>query len=158
MATRKTQNKGTNSVSAHIEAIARVGDVLPLPAGYTFKTVEEETLWQYFSVGRAVKDWDDGHRVVLYNLVRNQCRINGMNDQLDSQEYTLYNDKGNPFPNPLISMISTMERLVQSNTRLLGLQKTDGESATIKKRAQTAKDAKDTVQKEGKLSLLAKRA
>ena len=155
MAKQKSFTRGKNSKETTVQAIARAQEVLELPAGYKFKTEEEETLWAYFSTGRSLQDWDDGHRVVLYNLVKNQCRLNDLNERLDRDEPVIYNDRGNPSANPLFTIISTVERLIQSDMRLLGLQKTDSESATVKGRAKQAKDAKDTVKKVGALSLLA---
>ena len=151
----KSQGAGKNTVNNKIQVLEDAKQELQPPKGFELETEEQHNIWLLYSEARALKDWTEPHKVMLYNMVMVQDSLNAEMKLLAEEETVVMTEKGTPVPNPRLRVTADLNRLLITQVRALSMQVTESETKTIKESARTAKDAKDTVRKVGKLSLLA---
>ena len=120
MAARKRVLK--NSVAGALETFASAQDVLVSPLTLTDR---EKQFFDMITDSRETSTWTASD---LYNaaaLAKVRRRVEELNDDLDAEGCTLYNERGNPISNPKFTALTQLMGQMSSLTRLLGLASSD---------------------------------
>ena len=100
-----------NSATAAVTGFAGVTDdtILP-PAGVELRSEKEHLIWSQFTRARAKSDWRDMDLILLAKIVRMEADIRAAQVEMDAVGMMVENKRGTQIPNPLISLIDTLER------------------------------------------------
>ena len=126
----KNQRLGRNS---EVAAVAAAGDVsrdVPLPEGVILRDEFEVVIWRQFTHARLQADWRDLDLVLLAKAVRVESDIRKHQILLDQSGPGIKNPRGTPIPNPLISIIDTLQRQQLAIIRSLSLAQTETDPRT----------------------------
>ncbi len=126
----KAQRLGRNSVIAATTAAAAVTKDVPLPEGVILRDEFELIIWRQFTHARVREDWRDLDLVLLAKAVRVESDIRKHQVLLDQSGPVIKNPRGTPIPNPLISIIDTLQRQQLAIIRSLSLAQTDTDPRT----------------------------
>ena len=126
----KVQRLGRNSVIAATTAAAAVTKDVPLPEGVILRDEFELIIWRQFTHARVREDWRDLDLVLLAKAVRVESDIRKHQVLLDQSGPVIKNPRGTPIPNPLISIIDTLQRQQLAIIRSLSLAQTDTDPRT----------------------------
>ena len=99
-----------SSTTAAVQGFAPVLSDVPLPDGIELHTNLVRTIWHQFSRARAHKDWRDMDLILLAKIVCMEADIRTAQAELDNVSMMVENKRGTPIPNPLLSVIDTLER------------------------------------------------
>ena len=99
-----------SSTTAAVQGFAPVLSDVPLPDGIELHTNLERTIWHQFSRARAHEDWRDMGLILLAKIVCMEADIRTAQAELDNVSMMVENKRGTPIPNPLLSVIDTLER------------------------------------------------
>jgi hypothetical protein len=99
-----------SSTTAAVQSFAGVMSDVPLPNGIEQRSDLERTIWYQFSRARAREDWCDMDLIWLAKIVRMEADIRTAQTELDGGGMIVENKRGTPIPNPLLSVINTLER------------------------------------------------
>jgi len=126
----KIQRLGRNSVIAAVNAAAGVTKDVPLPEGVILRDEFELIIWRQFTHARVHEDWRDLDLVLLAKAVRVESDIRRHQIDLDRIGPIIKNQRGTPIPNPLITIIDTLQRQQLAIIRSLSLAQTETDPRT----------------------------
>ncbi len=83
--------------------------ILP-PAGVELRSDKEHLIWNQFTRSRAKEAWREMELILLAKIVKMEADIRAAQVELDAAGMMVENKRGTSIPNPLISVIDTLER------------------------------------------------
>ena len=107
MKKRSDKNSATSAVAGFAGVI---DDVILPPAGVEIRNENEHLIWSQFTRARAKSDWRDMDLILLAKIVRMEADIRAAQAELDVVGMMVENKRGTQIPNPMISVIDTLER------------------------------------------------
>jgi hypothetical protein len=126
----KIQRLGRNSAIAAVAAAGEVTRDVPLPEGVILRDEQEMVIWRQFTHARLREDWRDLDLILLAKAVRVESDIRKHQEKLDRSGPIIMNQRGAPIPNPLISIIDTLQRMQLAIIRSLSLAQTETDPRT----------------------------
>lgn len=140
MSQKKRSDK--NSVTAAVEGFRGAIDSVPLPQGIELRSDEELVIWEQFTRARAREDWRDMDLILLAKVVRMEADIRKHQDTLDRSGVLIQNKRGTFIPNPLISVIDTLERRQLAVIRSMSLNQMASDPRTVNGTAKNLNDSR----------------
>ena len=127
-----------NSATSAVVGFASVIDyaILP-PAGVELRNDKEHLIWNQFT--RAKKDWRDMDLILLVKIVKMEADIRAAQMELDAVGMMVENKRGTQIPNPLISVIDTLERRQLAVIRSMSFNQTAQEPRAVNGTAEVAR-------------------
>lgn len=120
-----------NSTTAAVEGFQGAVESVPLPDGVQLRSDEELVIWEQFTRARAREDWRDMDLLLLAKVVRMEADIRKHQEMLDRTGVLVKNKRETPIPNPLLSVIDTLERRQLAVIRSMSLNQTASDPRTI---------------------------
>jgi hypothetical protein len=139
--TRTDKNSVTAAVGSFSGAMASV----PLPQGVELRSEEEMIIWEQFTRARAREDWRDMDLLLLAKVVRMEADIRQHQLTLDRSGVLIQNKRGTLVPNPLLSVVDTLERRQMAVIRSMSLNQMASDPRTINGAAQAAGNARSAI-------------
>lgn len=149
--TRSDSNSVTAAVAGFNGAIASV----PLPEGVVLRSEEEGMIWEQFTRARAREDWRDMDLLLLAKVVRLEADIRSHQEVLDRSGVLIKNHRGSLVPNPLISVIDTLQRTQLAIIRSMSLNQQAGDPRTINAFGKQVNASRQTMETFGDDDLIA---
>ena len=148
-----------NSATAAVTGFAGVTDdaILP-PAGVELRSEKEHLIWSQFTRARARSDWRDMDLILLAKIVKMEADIRAAQIELDAMGMMVENKRGTPIPNPLLSVIDTLERRQLAVIRSMSLNQTASDPRTINGSAKVEGEARAALRDVGVEGLIAQPA
>ena len=145
-----------NSATAAVTGFAGVTDdaILP-PVGVKLRSEKEHLIWSQFTRAWAKSDWRDMDLILLAKIVRMEADIRAAQVEMDAVGMMVENQRGTQIPNPLISLIDTLERRQLAVIRSMSLNQTASASRTINGTVKVEAKARATLRKVGMAGLIA---
>ena len=145
-----------NSVTSSVAGFAGVidDDILP-PAGVELRSDKEHLIWNQFTRARAKEDWRDMDLILLAKIVKMEADIRAAQVELDAVGMMVENKRGTQIPNPLISVIDTLERRQLAVIRSMSLNQTAHDPRTINRTAKVESEARAALKAVGVAGLTA---
>lgn len=148
----KKQTSGLNSVEKVVQLVSELSEKTPLPQGVELRNDDELIIWEQFTRARAKDGWRDFDLLLVAKAVRTEADIRKHQKVLDEMGVIVRNDRGTPIPNPLISIIDSLQRQQLAIIRSLSLNQTsqdprtlNGQGAEQNKIAKTMKSFDDLI-------------
>ena len=132
------QRSDKNSTTAALAGFQGAIQSVPLPDGVELRSDEELVIWEQFTRARAREDWRDMDLLLLAKVVRMEADIRRHQDVLDRSGVLIKNQRGTMIPNPLISVIDTLERRQLAVIRSMSLNQLASDPRTINAAGQMA--------------------
>ena len=120
-----------SSTTAAVQGFAGVISEVPRPDGIELRSDLERTIWHQFSLARPRKDWRDMDLILLAKIVKMEAEIRAAQVQLHVVGMMVENKRGKQIPNPLISVIDTLEQRQLAVIRSMSLNQTASDPRTI---------------------------
>jgi hypothetical protein len=120
-----------NSTTAAVAGFQGAIDPIPLPEGITLRSDEEHVIWGQFTRARAREGWRDMDLLLLAKVVRMEADIRKHQTMLDRTGVLTENKRGTVIPNPLLSVVDTLERRQLAVIRSMSLNQTASDPRTI---------------------------
>jgi hypothetical protein len=143
MSQKKRSDK--NSVTAALGGFKGAIESVPLPQGVELRSDEELVIWGQFTRARAREDWRDMDLLLLAKVVRMEADIRKHQETLDRSGVLIQNKRGTLIPNPLISVIDTLERRQMAVIRSMSLNQMASDPRTVNGYARATIDAGKTL-------------
>ena len=143
MSQKKRADK--NSVTAAIGGFKGAMSGVPLPQGVDLRSDEEMVIWDQFTRARAREDWRDMDLLLLAKVVKMEADIREYQAQLEAQGAIVENQRGTQIPNPLLSIIDTVERRQLAVIRSMSLNQQASDPRTLNGSAKNVKKAKAAI-------------
>jgi len=134
-----------NSTTAAVAGFQGAIDPIPMPEGVTLRSAEEHIIWGQFTRARARDDWRDMDLLLLAKVVRMEADIRKHQTVLDRTGVLIENKRGTPIPNPLLTVVDTLERRQLAVIRSMSLNQTASDPRTINGAARNANNAFDAL-------------
>jgi hypothetical protein len=132
MTTRKTQRLGNNSGLAQTKSAAgAVTDKIPVPKGVKFQSNADIVLWEQIISTRIAADWRDIDLLLAAKMVGIERDIRRYQETLDNEGPVVFTLKGTPVPNPLFSIVNTLQSQLLNIVRALNLTRTGTDPRTM---------------------------
>ena len=144
-----------NSTTAAVAGFQGAIEPIPLPEGVTLRSDEEHVIWNQFTRARAREDWRDMDLLLLAKVVRMEADIRKHQEMLDRTGVLTENKRGTVIPNPLLSVVDTLERRQLAVIRSMSLNQTPSDPRTINGAAKGQSKALTTLQDFGDSGLIA---
>ena len=128
MKKRSDKNSATSALAGFVGAI---NDRIALSAGLELRSKAELIIWHQFTRARVRSDWRDMHLILLTKIVKMEADIRKAQIELDAMRMMVENKCGIPIPNPLLSVIDTLERRQLAVIRSMSLKQTASDPRTI---------------------------
>ncbi len=154
MATARKRNTKINSTEGKITAFKNAQKVVELPSHLKFSNESEAVVWASFTSIRSYDDWNEFDLSQLLKVVKIEVRIWAYELILDEDGPTTFKGE-NLVEHPILTTLTKLKGTQLSIMRSMGLTQPTVDKREIEKRAQNERDAKDTIEKRGPLSLLA---
>ena len=151
MKSRTDKNSTTAAVAGFQGAIQPIS----IPEGVTLRSDEERIIWGQFTRARAREDWRDMDLLLLAKVVRMEADIRKHQGTLDRSGVLIENNRGTLIPNPLLSVVDTLERRQLAVIRSMSLNQTASDPRTINGAAKTEGKAFDLLRDFGASGLIA---
>jgi hypothetical protein len=145
-----------NSTTAAVAGFQGSMDSVPLPEGVLLRSDEEHVIWCQFARARAREDWRDMDLLLLAKVVRLKADIRKHQDTLDRSGVLIENKRGTVIPNPLLSVVDTLERRQMAVIRSMSLNQTASDPRTLNGAAKTEGKASDDLRDMWASGLIAK--
>jgi len=129
MSQKKRSDK--NSVSGTIDGFQGSIQSVPIPEGVQLRSDEEVVIWEQFTRARAREDWRDMDLLLLAKVVKMEADIRKHQETLDRSGVLIQNKRGTFVPNPLISVIDTLERRQLAVIRSMSLNQQASDPRTL---------------------------
>ena len=129
---RKTQRPSSNSAAELSKVLGKSNQVLP-PDGITLETDQQVVIWGQFSQLRNREDWRDFDLVLLYKLVKLEELIRKAQKSVGEKGMVITNARGTPIPNPVFSLMDTLQRQQLAIIRSMSLNQTASDPRTLNK-------------------------
>mgnify|MGYP000630687722 CR=1 FL=1 len=146
-----SQKKRTDksSTTAAVQGFAGVMSDVPLPDGIELRSDLERTIWHQFSCARASEDWHDTNLLLLAKIVRMEADIRTAQAELDDIGMMVENKRGTPIPNPLLSVIDSIERRQLAVICSMSLNQTVSDPRILNGFAKLETKARSVIEKVG---------
>ena len=144
-----------NSTTAAVAGFQGAIEPIPMPEGVTLRSGEEHVIWNQFTRARAREDWRDMDLLLLAKVVRLEADIRKHQGTLDRTSVLIENNRGTVIPNPLLSVVDTLERRQMAVIRSMSLNQTASDPRTINGAAKTEGKAFDLLRDLGASGLIA---
>ena len=154
MSQKKRADK--NSVTAALGGFKGAMGGVPLPQGVDLRSDEEMVIWDQFTRARAREDWRDMDLLLLAKVVRMEADIRNYQAQIETQGAIVENQRGTQIPNPLLTIIDTVERRQLAVIRSMSLNQQASDPRTLNgsaKNASSARVAIDDASEDGLIAL-----
>ena len=144
-----SQKKRTDksSTTTAVQGFAGVMSDVPLPDGISLRSEEEHVIWNQFTRARAREDWRDMDLILLAKVVRMEADIRTVQAELDNVSMMVENKRGTPIPNPLLSVIDTLERRQLAVIPSMSLNQTASDPRTLNGFAKLETTARSAIEK-----------
>ena len=152
MKKRSDKNSATSAVAGFAGVID--DSILP-PAGVQLRNENEHLIWSQFTRARAKSDWRCMDLILLAKIVRMESDIRAAQVELDAMGMMVENKRGTQIPNPLISVIDTLERRQLAVIRSMSLNQMASDPRTINGTAKVEAQARTTLKDVGVAGLIA---
>ena len=154
MSQKKRSDK--NSVTAALGGFKGAMESVPVPQGVTLRSEAEKVIWDQFTRARAREDWRDMDLLLLAKVVRMEADIREYQSQVEVHGTIIENQRVTPIPNPMLSIIDTVERRQLAVIRSMSLNQQASDPRTLNGSAKNASKARAAVDdaSEGGLSAL----
>jgi hypothetical protein len=119
------------------------------------RSEEERTIWEQFTRARAREDWRDMDLLLLAKVVRMEADIRHHQETLDRSGVLIKNQRGTVVPNPLISVIDTLQRTQLAVIRSMSLNQQQGDPRTINAFGKMVNQTRGTIDNMGDDDLIA---
>ena len=143
MSQKKRSDK--NSVTAALGGFKGAMESVPLPQGVDLRSDEELVIWDQFTRARAREDWRDMDLLLLAKVVRMEADLREYQSQVEAHGTIIENQRGTPIPNPLLSIIDTVERRQLAVIRSMSLNQQASDPRTLNGSAKNASKARAAV-------------
>ena len=153
MSQKKRPDK--NSAVAAMSGFAGAIDDVPLPEGVKLRSEGEYTIWKQFTRARATEDWRDMDLILLAKVVRMEADIREHQETLDKSGVLIQNKRGTLIPNPLLSVVDTLERRQLAVIRSMSLNQLTADPRTINGSAKNETHARSMLTELGVEGLIA---
>ncbi len=127
----KNQLQGLNSVEKIVQLVGELSEKIPLPEGVVLRNEDEVIIWGQFTRARAREGWRDFDLLLVAKAVRLEADIRKHQQSLDRTGIIVKNDRGTPIPNPLISIVDSLQRQQLAIIRSLSLNQTAQDPRTL---------------------------
>ncbi len=127
----KNQLQGLNSVEKIVQLVGELSEKIPLPEGVVLRNDDEVIIWGQFTRARAREGWRDFDLLLVAKAVRLEADIRKHQQSLDRTGIIVKNDRGTPIPNPLISIVDSLQRQQLAIIRSLSLNQTAQDPRTL---------------------------
>ena len=127
----KNQLQGLNSVEKVVQLVGELSEKIPLPEGVVLRNEDEVIIWGQFTRARARDGWRDFDLLLVAKAVRLEADIRKHQQSLDRTGIIVKNDRGTPIPNPLISIVDSLQRQQLAIIRSLSLNQTAQDPRTL---------------------------
>ena len=152
MKKRSDKNSATSAVAGFAGVI---DDVILPPAGVELRNENEHLIWSQFTRARAKSDWRDMDLILLAKIVRMEADIRAAQAELDVVGMMVENKRGTQIPNPMISVIDTLERRQLAVIRSMSLNQTAFDPRTLNGTAKVKAQARTALKDFGMAGLIA---
>jgi len=152
MKKRSDKNSATSAVAGFAGVI---DDVILPPAGVELRNENEHLIWSQFTRARAKSDWRDMDLILLAKIVRMEADIRAAQAELDVVGMMVENKRGTQIPNPMISVIDTLERRQLAVIRSMSLNQTASDPRTLNGTAKVETEARAALKGVGVAGLIA---
>jgi len=143
MSQKKRADK--NSVTAALGGFKGAMSGVPLPQGVDLRSDEEMVIWDQFTRARAREDWRDMDLLLLAKVVRMEADIRNYQAQIELQGAIVENQRGTQIPNPLLTIIDTVERRQLAVIRSMSLNQQASDPRTLNGSAKNVSGARAAV-------------
>jgi|TARA_R110000744_G_scaffold144996_1_gene257151 hypothetical protein len=143
MSQKKRADK--NSVTAALIGFKGAMSGVPLPQGVDLRSDEEMVIWDQFTRARAREDWRDMDLLLLAKVVRMEADIRNYQAQIELQGAIVENQRGTQIPNPLLTIIDTVERRQLAVIRSMSLNQQASDPRTLNGSAKNVIGARSAV-------------
>ena len=144
-----------NSVTAALGGFQGAIDGVPLPQGVELRSDEEHVIWDQFTRARAREDWRDMDLLLLAKVVRMEADIRSYQSQVEAQGTIVENQRGTQIPNPLLTIIDTVERRQLAVIRSMSLNQQASDPRTLNGSAKNQNNARAAINDASEGGLLA---
>ena len=145
-----------NSATSAVAGFAGVIDDAILPsAGVELRNDKEHLIWNQFTLARSKKDWRDMDLILPAKIVKMEANILAAQVELDAAGMMVKNKRGTQIPNPLISVIDTLERRQLAVIRFMSLNQTAHDPRTINGTGKVESEARAVLKDVGVAGLIA---
>jgi hypothetical protein len=127
----KNQLQGLNSVEKIVQLVGELSEKIPLPEGVVLRNDDEVIIWGQFTRARTREGWRDFDLLLVAKAVRLEADIRKHQQSLDRTGIIVKNDRGTPIPNPLISIVDSLQRQQLAIIRSLSLNQTAQDPRTL---------------------------
>ena len=152
MKKRSDKNSATSAVAGFTGVI---DDAILPPAGVELRSDKEHLIWNQFTRARAKEDWRDMDLILLAKIVKMEAEIRAAQVQLYVVGMMVENKRGTQIPNPLISVIDTLERRQLAVIRSMSLNQTASDPRKINCTAKVESQAGAALKDVGVAGLIA---
>ena len=152
MKKRSDKNSATSAVAGFADVI---DDAILPPAGVELRSEKEHLIWNQLTRARAKSDWRDMDLILLAKIVKMEADIRAAQVELDAVGMMVENKRGTQIPNPLISVIDTLERRQLAVIRSMSLNQTASDPRTINGTAKVEDKARAALKTVGIEGLIA---
>ena len=152
MKKRSDKNSATSTVAGFVGVI---DDAILPPAGVELRSDKEHLIWNQFTRAGAREDWRDMDLILLAKIVKMEADIRAAQVELDAVGMMVENKRGTQIPNPLISVIDTLERRQLAVIRSMSLNQTAHDPRTINVTAKVESEARAARKDVGVAGLIA---
>ena len=143
MSQKKRADK--NSVTAALGGFKGAMSGVPLPQGVDLRSDAEMVIWDQFTRARAREDWRDMDLLLLAKVVRMEADIRNYQAQIELQGAIVENQRGTQIPNPLLTIIDTVERRQLAVIRSMSLNQQASDPRTLNGSAKNVSGARAAV-------------
>ena len=151
METRTDKNSTTAAVAGFQGPMGNI----PPPEGVMLRSDEERVIWAQFTRARSRADWRDMDLLLLAKVVRLEADIRKHQTTLDRSGVLVENHRGTIIPNPLLSVVDTLERRQMAIIRSMSLNQTATDPRTLNGVAKAEGKASDLLRDLGASGLIA---
>ena len=132
-----------------------IDDAILLPVGVELRSDKEHLFWNQFTRARVKSDWRDMDLILLAKIVKMEADIRAAQVELDAVGMMVEDKRGTQIPNPLISVIDTLERRQLAVIRSMSLNQTASDPRTINGTAKVEDKARAALKTVGIEGLIA---
>ena len=144
-----------NSVTAALGGFQGAIESVPLPQGVELRSDEEHVIWEQFTRARAREDWRDMDLLLLAKVVRMEADIRSYQSQVEADGTIVENQRGTQIPNPLLTIIDTVERRQLAVIRSMSLNQQASDPRTINGAAKNQSKARAAIKDASEGGLIA---
>ena len=120
-----------NTIASSVDGFQGSIQSVALPEGVQLRSDEEIIIWDQFTRARAREDWRDMDLILLAKVVRMEADIRKHQETLDRSGVLIKNKRETLIPNPLISVIDTLERRQLAVIRSMSLNQQHSDPRTL---------------------------